>query len=205
MRIGIFAGTFDPVHNGHLAFAETAIAKTHLEKVIIIAEKNPYRKRPHATWDHRQAMIERITQEVTAVDHDYQFAAKLAHQHTMGNLLEVAGEHYGADNNFWFLVGSDIFEHMHEWRDITHQHQYGGFVVALRDGHSKEWFNQKLAILESHGIHINYELVDNTKPHVSSSAIRQAIQSSWQVETTTPAVVQYITTHQLYRNQSQPK
>jgi nicotinate-nucleotide adenylyltransferase len=46
MNIGIYAGTFDPVHDGHIAFAKAAISKANLDKVVIVAEKEPYRKKP---------------------------------------------------------------------------------------------------------------------------------------------------------------
>jgi nicotinate-nucleotide adenylyltransferase len=49
MKIGIYAGTFDPIHNGHIEFAQAAIRDTELERVIVIAEKEPYRKEASCT------------------------------------------------------------------------------------------------------------------------------------------------------------
>lgn len=196
MRIGIFAGTFDPMHNGHLEFANTAIAKARLDKVIVVAEKEPYRKKPHASWDHRQAMIERATEAVKNIDHDYGFAAKLAHQHTMKDMLGVAKAHYGNGNEYWFLVGSDVFEHMHQWHDLMQAEDYGGFVVALRDDHTPEWLAAKRELVdEKLGETI---VVPSPRPHVSSSKIREEAPQKAFSEDVPPNIIEYIQSHHLY-------
>lgn len=198
MKIGIFAGTFDPIHNGHIAFAQTAVAEAALQKVIVVAEKNPYRKRPHVSWDHRQAMIERAVTDIDAADHDYAFANQLAKQHTMLNVLEVAQKHYGEENEFWFLVGSDTFEHMHKWQDIVAKHMYGGFVVALRREHTTQWLEQRMDQLKSSGLDFHYVVVSNMYHETNSSAIRAALtQKNTEVDLP-ESVAKYIETHELY-------
>lgn len=196
MKIGIFAGTFDPVHDGHVAFAQAAITAGHLERVIMVAEKEPYRKKPFAAWDHRQAMIERATQSIDQVDHDYHFAAELARQHTIKNLLEVAAKHYGLGNEYWFLVGSDVCQHMHSWQDVVKAHQYGGFIVALRDDHTLEWLQAKYLSLPEPGSELI--IIENQHPHTSSSAVRRAAQSGERLPAVPAQVIDYIHEHQLY-------
>lgn len=198
MKIGIYAGTFDPVHDGHIEFAKTAIDEAVLEKVILVAEKEPYRKKPHASWDHRQAMLERATETIEAVDHDYAFAAELSHQHTMKNMLEVAIKHYGSENEFYFLVGSDIFEHIHKWEDMLQSHEYGGFVVALRDEHTQQWLQQRIDYAEESGQKLNIILLDNKKPRISSGHIREQISEKTSPEDIPQSVKDYIYTHHLY-------
>lgn len=198
MKIGIFAGTFDPVHSGHVAFAQSAIDRAGLDKVVMVAEKLPYRKHPHTSWDHRQAMIERATEGLEQVDHDYQFAAELAHQHTMQDMLLKAKQHFGGEHEFWFLAGSDLFEHLHLWRSVLNDHQYGGFVVTLRDDHTKEWLDQKVAQLSQQGFICHYQLVDNANPHISSSKIREAIIRHQSLNDLPAAVLAYIQSHGLY-------
>lgn len=198
MKIGIFAGTFDPVHSGHIAFAVKAVRETELDKVVIVAEKNPYRKKPFASWDHRQAMIERATQSIPEADHDYEFSNALAWQHTMKDMLTTAKKHYGQEHEFWFLVGSDLFEHMSKWHDVTEQHEYGGFIVALRDDHTKEWVEEKQMQAREAGLHVVVNLIENTALHVSSSRIRKAIQNGEFVKDLDEKVADYIASHALY-------
>jgi nicotinate-nucleotide adenylyltransferase len=198
-KVGIFAGTFDPIHNGHIEFAKSAIAEAQLDKVLIVAEKEPYRKKPHASWDHRQAMIERATQDLERVDHDYHFAAELAHQHTLQNMLSVAKKHYGADIEVWFLVGSDVYEHIHQWEDITKDHDYGGFVVALRDDHSEQWLKQQQEKVVELGVTVGTVVIKTPHAHVSSSAIRDNAKQHDSKRPIDDKVGSYIQTHQLYQ------
>ncbi|MCA9309512.1 nicotinate-nicotinamide nucleotide adenylyltransferase [Candidatus Saccharibacteria bacterium] len=203
MRIGIYAGTFDPVHNGHIEFARKAIEVADLDTVIMVAEKMPYRKKPVASWDHRQAMLERATEDIGQVDHDYQFANELAHQHTMADMLHVAAKHYTDNPEIWFLVGSDVYEHMHQWQGIVDARQYGGFVVALRDDHTHDWLKSQHDKLVQKGINPHYELVQSDKTRISSSRIREAIGDDNSVDTLPKNVLDYAVAHKLYARTTQ--
>lgn len=198
MNIGIYGGTFDPIHLGHINFAVTAVKMTDLDKVVIVAEKNPYRKKPFASWDHRQAMIERATEEIKEADHDYEFSNQLAHQHTMQDMLEVAKKHYGHDNQFWFLVGSDIFEHIGRWKNLAQQDEYGGFIVALRDDHTSAWLDERIKLAQEQGINLNIQLIKNDHPHISSKLIRDQILANETVTKLSPEVYEYAVNHNLY-------
>lgn len=199
MKIGIYAGTFDPVHNGHLEFTEQAVKAVRFDRVIMVAEKSPYRKKPAASWDHRQAMIERATELLPAVDHDYAFANQLAHQHTMHDMLTVAAKHYGASAEVWFLVGSDVYEHMHQWRGLVDQQAYGGFVVALRDDHTQEWLERQAQNLAHQAMRMPTVVIESGHRHVSSSAIRAEAGAGASIDTTPESVAQYIKQHSLYK------
>lgn len=199
MKIGIYAGTFDPIHEGHIAFAEGAIKQAGLERVVIVAEKSPYRKQPHASWDHRQAMIERATEDIASVDHDYQFANQLAHQHTMNNMLTVAKQHYGSDTEIWFLVGSDIFEHIARWEEVVGAEQYGGFVVALKHDHTNQWLKQKLESIKNGGLELTAIIISHQHGDTSSSEVRSSIAANQATAKVSKQVLGYIQMHQLYR------
>lgn len=198
MKIGIYAGTFDPIHDGHIGFALESIKSGSLDKVIIVAEKEPYRKKPEAAWDHRQAMIERATQSTLHVDHDYNFANQLAHKHTMRDMMTVAKQHYGEDNQYWFLVGSDIFEHFHQWDDVLSDDEYGGFIVALRDDHTSDWLDQKIALLNKKAPKSSVKILDSSHPRISSSIIRQKIRDHQSVGNIPSQVLEYAQEHSLY-------
>ncbi len=199
MKIGIYAGTFDPIHEGHIEFAKAALTQAGFEKVIIVAEKEPYRKKPHASWDHRQAMIERAAEKIDNIDHNYEFANQLAHQHTMQDMLVVASKHYGKEHEVWFLVGSDIFEHLHEWRDIVHSSSYAGFVVAMKNDHTNEWLSQKIDQLKQQGFDLKAVVVNHKKSYASSSNVREAIKTNNQPPDEIPKVTSYIKDHELYQ------
>lgn len=200
MKLGIYAGTFDPIHIGHLEFAKAAIREADLDKVVLAAEKTPYRKRPYAAWDHRQAMIERATESIDRVDHDYGFASQLSHQHTMKDMLDVATRQYGEDSEVWFLVGSDIFEHMNKWQSLLKCEEYGGFVVALRDDHTREWLEEKIEHLTDKFGQLNIRVFESKHPHVSSSKLRSQIKDNYLELAELPkSAAEYIFKHRLYK------
>jgi nicotinate-nucleotide adenylyltransferase len=200
MKIGIYAGTFDPIHAGHIEFAKNAVKQASLDRVIIVAEKSPYRKKPHASWDNRQAMIEHATENIEQVDHDYEFANKLAAQHTMKDMLLNAKTHYGKEHEIWFLVGSDIFEHIAKWKDIISIDQYSGFVVALKHDHTTKWLREKLAKLKNDGKLFNVVLIDHKQAQASSSFIRGAIlEGKPYPKETLPSVIDYVESHNIYK------
>ncbi len=199
MKIGIYAGAFDPIHEGHLEFAEEAILQADLDRIIIVAEKTPYRKKPFASWDHRQAMIERATEDLEKVDHDYNFANSLAHQHTMKDMIAVARKHYGKEVEFWFLVGSDIFEHIHKWEDLLNSEDYGGFVVAMKDNFTYSWLQEKLSELKDKRIALKVKVIEHQNKQASSSKIREEISESQSPTGLKSDVLLYCQQHQLYR------
>ncbi len=200
MKVGIYAGTFDPIHRGHINFAMTAIKEAELGRVVIVAEKEPYRKKPQASWDHRQAMIERATEQIESVDHDYAFAAQLSKQHTLFNMLRAAESHYGQANEYWLLVGSDILTHMHTWDGIKGDHGFAGVVVALRDDHTKQWVDQRIEEFAAHDIWLDVIVIEGRHPHVSSSIIRQEIAAGVvDTKNISAAVARYIFKHHLYK------
>lgn len=196
MKIGIYTGTFDPIHSGHLDFAVQAIKKANLDKVVIIAEKVPYRKRPLTSWDHRQAMIERATNGVERVEHDYEFASSLAKQHTINNVLTQAQKQYGNNLEVWFLVGSDVFEHVHSWQNIVSSKNYGGFITILRENDNYERILKKSSPLK-----LDYDqlvIVANNHPSTSSSKIRRALINKEPIANVPASVLEYIYSHKLY-------
>src|SRR5437868_3133041 len=67
-RIGIFPGTFDPVHKGHIAFCLSAAARANLDSVILLPEAEPRRKQPRATFAHRWNMIQEAVADYAQID-----------------------------------------------------------------------------------------------------------------------------------------
>src|SRR5688572_32810164 len=56
-KIGIYSGTFDPIHEGHIAFAKAAIEQCGLERVYFLVEPRPRRKQGVKALEHRQNMV----------------------------------------------------------------------------------------------------------------------------------------------------
>jgi nicotinate-nucleotide adenylyltransferase len=197
MKVGIFSGTFDPIHSGHVEFARAAIKVGQLDEIIMVAEKVPYRKKPLASWNHRQAMVERATEDLEKVGHNYPFASELAKRHTVADMLEVTARHYPG-SEIWFLAGSDVLEHMHLWHDIADHNDYGGFIVGLRRGHTKEWAQSKLSFMKKRGYEPRVLLFQSPKQDLGSTSIRIELSEGIDPNDLDDKVLSYIKTHKLY-------
>lgn len=196
MRIGIYAGVFDPVHFGHTNFAESAIKEAHLHKVVMVAEKEPYRKKPIASWFRRQEMIQIATDKIISVECSYEFADSLSDKHTLLDTLKRARTHLGKEHEYWLLVGSDVFEHMHKWHDTCSSDEYGGFVVSLRGDHTEDWLDSVKG--NAPDLVKSVKIVKNNHPCVSSSKIRSSAAGCTGSKDLDPAVIEYIQNNKLY-------
>jgi nicotinate-nucleotide adenylyltransferase len=117
MRLGVLGGTFDPVHNGHLAAARAAAAALRLDRVLLVpAAQPPHKANVHASAEQRLAMVE------AAVAGDPLLAASRIE-------LDRPGPSYTVDTlralapqgELFFICGADVlaqFTAWHRWQEI---------------------------------------------------------------------------------------
>lgn len=177
-RIGIFAGTFDPVHDGHLAFADQVVRRRFVEHVAFIPEPSPRFKRPTASLPHRAAMLDCVTQRL-----DWASVYKVKHDSfTMAATLPFL-EHYFLGHQLVLLMGSDVVRHMVDWEDPDDRLKRIPIIVGVRDG-----YNVSKEISRAY----NITIIQTYASFVSSTAIR-----SGDLPHTHP-VAEYIQQHRLY-------
>ena len=186
-NLGIFSGTFDPVHDGHIAFAKSALQHAHLDKVIFIAEPCPRRKRHVTALDQREAMLALALQTQSKL---VILSAPWLKVHTIEEALPVVSDRYGNDNNYSLLMGGDVFKQLEQWG--SHNLDRGGyqdiiepvsFVVALRRGDRRADID---AVQRRTGAWIT--LLESAFPSYSSGQIRDLLATgqipqgiNWQV------------------------
>lgn len=188
MRLGLFGGTFDPVHQGHVAVAREARRVFALDHVLLVPNNRPPHKQvgPRATYAQRLRMVE------LACEGEEGLAASRLEEdtersYTIETLLKVRPELKTGDRMF-FLIGADAFAEVgtwYRWREVL---LLAEFIVVTRPGH---------AIVEVPGA-TAHRLETLDVPY-SSSGIRQAIASGREPEGLTPSVREYIGAHGLYR------
>jgi len=137
--LGIFGGTFDPVHFGHLRLA-TELAETFgLDPVIFIPAGLPYHRgrAAHATSDQRLTMLKLATARDARFDVDDRELRREGPTYTYDTLAEIRKER-GPDLPIVFLTGSDTFEKIDTWHRWTELFDLAHFVVAIR-ANDTEW------------------------------------------------------------------
>src|SRR5436190_11968648 len=131
--LGLFGGTFDPVHFGHLRLATELAEAFKLDKVVFLPAGLPYHRGrdAHATNDQRLTMLKLATQRDARFDVDDRELKREGETYTYDTLAEIRKER-GPEQPIVFLTGSDAFEKIDTWHRWTELFDLAHFVVAIR-------------------------------------------------------------------------
>jgi nicotinate-nucleotide adenylyltransferase len=141
MNIAMFGGTFDPIHAGHLAAAEVAQRRFHLDQVLFIPTGNP----PHKTHAGLTEFAQRFAMVAVACANEPRFVPSTVEAPTV-----EASPHYSIDtvrtlrrklrqhDRLFFLVGADAFLDLPYWKDYRRLLDLVEFIVVSRPGFNEE-------------------------------------------------------------------
>lgn len=188
--VGILGGTFDPVHNAHLAIARRAVEALDAARILWMPTGAPgYRNPPVAPAEHRVAMLKLATEGEPRYVLDERELAPGASGYTYDTLASLRAE-LGADVPIFMLIGSDQYEKLGSWHRASDLFRLARFAVFARPG----WSARAKGLPESGVVHVPMQPVA-----ISASAIRSAIARGEDVSALVPvAVLQYIRRHHLY-------
>jgi len=212
--LGLFGGTFDPVHLGHLRLAEESISHLGLSGVRWIpAGQPPHRGSPQVTAQQRLEMVLRSTAGNARFSVDASEVEAAAPSYTV-NTLERLREELGAEQSLVLLVGADAFAGLttwHRWRDIFNLAHVAishrpGFPIeknSLPHELATEFSDRRLASPAelrnaSAGGIATFAM---TQLAISATQIRQLLNNGKSARYLLPdSVLDYITDHQLYKS-----
>jgi nicotinate-nucleotide adenylyltransferase len=134
-RIGVFGGTFDPVHLGHLILAEQCREQGRLDEVWFVPSARPPHKlaRPLTPFGQRAEMLALAVAGNPAFRVDLSEKDRPGPSFTVDTLAEFRSRH--ADCAFFLLIGSDMLKDLPSWRDPVHLVENAGLLVVTRPGH----------------------------------------------------------------------
>jgi len=217
-RIGIYGGTFDPVHNGHIEIARRVARNFDLDQLLIIPTSRPPHKDHGSISDayHRYAMAVLATiddprllvstVELEAPDRPYTFQT-----------VERLREQYGDEARFFFIMGADSFAELDTWREPEQLIASVNIIVAARPGveidltHLPERVRANIVDLRGQKDHRQVEtesgakqpeifLTDYVEADISSTQVRRMVSEGRSVKEMVPSrVVNYIEKYELYR------
>jgi nicotinate-nucleotide adenylyltransferase len=207
MRLGLFGGTFDPIHCGHLDVAQAARQQLGLDVVWLIPSRlPPHRTPPHASAAHRFAMVSLAVQDqegLLACDVEIESPGPSYTSDTLTRL-----EQRGVDLRSAFLIlGADAFRDIAVWRDYPRVLDRTHFVAVSRPGLSATALPAALPALANRMRRCPCEipprpsilLVDAETSPVSSTDVRQARAARRPLDgLLPPAVAHHIVRHDLY-------
>lgn len=201
-KIGIFAGTFDPVHAGHIAFAEAAL-KSGLDKVFLLVEPRPRRKQGVRALEHRNAMASLAVKHHPGLGVVQLEQAKFSPSETLP-LLQARFK----GSRLVLLFGDDVVRHMidhlTDWPHIEELAKTTSLLIATRH-HDQAAIDTHLKDLRRYGLAFDYAFIEKGGDYLSSSQIRQAIRVGKVPDDLDPAVARYIAKNGLYASSESVK
>jgi nicotinate-nucleotide adenylyltransferase len=193
MRIGIYSGSFDPIHCGHAMVANYASQWGGVDEVwLMVSRLNPLKKDgcPPAADAHRLRMAQMVAEEcngVKASDFELELPEPSYTYVTLKKLQERYPEH-----SFVLIIGSDNWVNLGRWRDAGKIIREFGLLIYPRPGFETPHTPPP-------GVTV---LGDGPTAHISSSFVRQAIGDGANINFFVPVrVAEYITTHNLYEHE----
>ena len=191
--IALFGGSFDPIHNGHLFLIEELLNSGRFERFIVIPAGAPWQKSVAASGADRLAMVEIALKDCMNKYRELEISRfevdnsgpSYAYQSIEYFKLQNPG-----DNLVW-IIGSDAFAKINEWKEIEQVAKSVEFLVVNRPG-------QKLEIPKIPES-ITYSQIEIKALDLSSTKVRNLIKASEPFESLLPSgVVAYIKSHGIY-------
>lgn len=205
MKIGIYGGTFDPIHYGHLKIARTAYELFNLNVLYFIPSGNSYMKKDVSSAADRLEMVELAIKKETGFVTD-SIEINHAGPSYSYETVQTYRERY-PDDELYFLIGEDSLRNLHLWKNIHIICRNAIILVAGREQTSDldSLYNQTTDVKQimkdlqkDYQARIEYFQM---KLPFSSSGIREAVRQKNLVIPQLPeSVLHYIIQHKLYCN-----
>ena len=197
-NIALYGGTFDPIHLGHIAVAISLIEQKGLDHVFFIpAKNNPFKqKAPHASAEHRYAMVETALKGVPHCSALPLEIHRTGPSFTIDTVQQLRSEKLQREDALFFIIGEDQLRHFHEWKEVEELVLLAQPLVVKRPGShlEGEWKkNPLLARVIEKGT-CTTPLFD-----ISATQIRDRLKKKlFCGHLLHPSVLQYIEQHALY-------
>jgi len=183
MKIGLFGGAFNPVHNGHMKVAREAVCKAELDKLIFIPSGNaPHKREGTVSREDRLNMLKAALENEPRMEiSDYEF--KREEISYSADTVEYFKNLY-PDDELFFIIGDDSYNQLSSWHEPHRILNASTLLVFPREG----------AVVKPPAIKIPMEKIE-----VSSSEIRERIKNGKDLTNLLPkSVFDYIIKRNLY-------
>ena len=190
-RIGIYSGTFNPVHAGHIMFALQALDEAGLDTVYFMPERRPHHKQQIEHYGHRVAMLRRALKpharlQVLETD-DISFTVR----RTFPRLKQQFSR-----SDLVFLMGSDVVAGLRHWPAVETLLAGSELVVGRRADTTMARLRYHIAALPINRQSIR--ILESLQPAVSSSRVRQGLYERRYVPGLLSSVAHYSNRNWLY-------
>ena len=180
MRVGLYGGTFDPIHNGHIHVIQELISRKIVDHLLVLPAGQPRLRdnEPHATGAQRRAMCQLAVAELPAeikkcVEVNPIEVLREGPSYTIDTVEAVAQSY--PDDSLHLIIGSDAYYKLDQWHRIDDLKKLVTFIIIERPGSQSDL-----------GIDIG-------ALNVASTGIREGSSREY-----SPSVAHFIKEHHLY-------
>lgn len=173
MRIGLFFGSFNPIHLGHLVIADVMANHTDLDQIwFVVSPQNPFKSSRSLLHE-----FDRLKMVELAIADNYKFKAVDVEfrmpkpSYTADTLAYLSDKH--PDNEFRLIIGEDNLVHFHKWKNYESILDHYGLYVYPRPNVDKD----KIKVA-----HDNIRYVESPMLDISATFIRNSIKHNHSVK-----------------------
>jgi nicotinate-nucleotide adenylyltransferase len=176
MRLGLFGGSFDPIHHGHLIIARAVAEHFDMQRVILLPSRTP----PHkpdvrlAAPEHRLAMVEHA----------------------------IAGDRLfeSSDYDLFWIIGADSLCELHTWYEPAQIIKHCRIVTAVRPGYEVGELSELLSVLPAEAVaQLRRDIIETPRIDISATDIRSRTAAGRSIRYLVPdRVREYVADHKLY-------
>ncbi|MBW7883149.1 MAG: nicotinate (nicotinamide) nucleotide adenylyltransferase [Caldilineaceae bacterium] len=197
-RVGIFGGTFDPIHIGHLILAEEAWFQLQLDCIYLAPAGDP----PHKQGRRMAPVEERIRMaELATADIDYIYVSRIDADrpgpHYTADLVRLLQAEAGPDTEIYFLMGMDSLRDLPTWHEAGWLVEHVRLVALSRHDVEPDWDALEQALP---GVRSRVIILDMPELEIASHVIQQRVRNGQPIRHMVPRAVEaYIHKHAIYR------
>ena len=191
LRLGLFGGSFDPVHDAHLALARLALSELHLDRVLWIPAGQPWQKqRRLSPAADREAMLRLAIAGEPRFALDRRELLRQGPSYTLDTVRELQAEQPGAQ--LVLLIGQDQYAGLHTWAGWQELLQRVTLAVANRPG--------PLPAVDAEVLRQPHRVLPLPMLDIAATDIRARVARGERIDhLVPPEVARYIDQHGLYR------
>jgi nicotinate-nucleotide adenylyltransferase len=191
VRVGLFFGSFNPIHIGHLVIADVMADQTDLEQVwFVVSPLNPFKSSSSLLHE-----FDRLKMVELAIEDNFKFRASdvefnMPRPSYTADTLAYLSDKY-PQNEFKLIIGEDNLVHFHKWKNYESVLENFGLYVYPRPQVDKSKIKIK---------HENIKYIDSPMLDISATFIRSSIRNDHSVQYLLPSpVIDYIRFKKFYQ------
>lgn len=198
-RVGVFGGTFDPIHIGHLILAEEAWFQLKLDTIYLVPAGDPPHKRDRRLTpvEHRVRMAKLACEGIDYL-HVSRIDADRPGPHYTSDMVRLLKRQMGRNTELFFLMGMDSLRDLPSWHEAAWLVKNCTLVALSRHDVELDWGQLEAALP---GVRNHVIILDMPELEIASHAIQWRVRNGQPIRHQVPGAVEaYIRTHNLYHD-----